>query len=480
MRKIQTLSLATLSTLATLLLSSGCTLAPEYFRPKDPVPAEWPQGDAYKKLKADAIEKVAGIPWKEFFTDAKLRKVISRALKNNRDLRITALNVERAQAVYGVHRTGIYPSVGGSGKMDKQRFSADLVESGQPRSTEKYTLKAEIPSWELDFFGRIRSLTDQALEEYLATEEARRSAELALVSQVARAYLTLAADQENLKLAQATLKSQQDSYDLIDKSYANGLANELDLRRAQTEVEAAERDIPRFTRMVAQDRNALDLLVGAPVPKKLLPAKLSSVAALKEIDPGLPSAVLLNRPDIAAAEHKLKGAYAYIGVARASVFPRISLTASAGTASDALDGLFGSGTGIWSFVPELQIPIFDSRVWSALKTSEIDRKILLAQYEKTVQTAFKEVADALAVQGTISDQLAAQEALVASAEVTYKLSDKRYTMGLDSYLSVLDAHRSLYAQQQAVISLRLARLASQVTLYAVLGGGQKEQGGKKL
>ena len=472
MKKIQTLSFAALT---ALLLSSGCTLAPEYIRPKDPVPTEWPRGDAYKKFQEDAIEKVAGIPWKEFFTDAKLRKVISRALKNNRDLRIAALNVERAQAVYGVHRTGIYPSVGGSGKMDKQRFSADLVESGQPRSTEKYTLKAEIPSWELDFFGRIRSLTDQALEEYLATEEARRSAELALVSQVARAYLTLAADQENLKLAQATLKSQQDSYDLIDKSYANGLANELDLRRAQTEVEAAKRDVPRFTQMVAQDRNALNLLVGAPVPQKLLPDELSSVAALKEIDPGLPSAVLLNRPDIIAAEHKLKGAYAYIGAARASVFPRISLTASAGTASDDLGRLFSSGTGIWSFVPEIQIPIFDSRVWAALRTSETDRKILLAQYEKTVQTAFKEVADALAVQGTISEQLAAQDALVESAEKTYELSDKRYTMGLDSYLSVLDAHRSLYGQQQAVISLRLARLTSQVTLYTVLGGGQKHK-----
>ena len=473
MRKIQTLSFAAL---ATLLLSSGCTLAPEYIRPKDPVPAEWPQGDAYKKLQKDAIEKVAGIPWQEFFIDAKLRKVIKKALKNNRDLRIAALNVERTQAVYGVHRTGIYPGVDGSGKMDKQRFSADLVEPGQPRSSEKYTLKAEIPSWELDFFGRIRSLTDQALEEYLATEEARRSAELALVSQVARAYLTLAADQENLKLAKATLASQQDSYDLIDKRYENGLANELDLRRAQTEVEAAKRDVPRFSQLVAQDRNALNLLVGTPVPKKLLPAKLSSVAALKEIDPGLPSAVLLNRPDIIGAEHKLKGAYAFIGAARASVFPRISLTTSAGTASDDLGRLFSSGTGIWSFIPQIDMPIFDSRVWAAMKTSETDRKILLAKYEKTVQAAFKEVADALAVQGTISDQLAAQEALVESAEATYELSDKRYTMGLDSYLSVLDAHRSLYAQQQAVISLRLAQLANQVALYTVLGGGQAEQG----
>ena len=466
MNKLQTLTLAA-------LLLSGCTMAPEYIKPASPVPTEWPQGDAYKKLKDHAVQQVGGMPWQDFFTDAKLRQIIETALKNNRDLRVAALNVERAQAMYGVQRTGIYPSANGSGKLDKQGLSEDLVESGQPTSTEKYTLKAEIPSWELDFFGRIRSLTDQALEEYLATAEARRSAELALISETAKAYLTLAADQENLRLAKATLASQQDSYGLVEKSYKNGLATELDLRRAQSEVETAKRDVPRFTQRVAQDRNALDLLIGAPVEKQLLPDKLDSVAALKEIDPGLPSAVLLNRPDIAAAEHKLKGAYAYIGAARASVFPKISLTASAGTASNELFGLFGSGTGIWSFAPQIDVPIFDSRVWAALKISETDRKILLAKYEKTVQTAFKEVADALAVQGTINEQLAAQEALVESAEATYQLSDKRYTMGLDSYLSVLDAHRSLYTQQQALISLRLTRLANQVTLYAVLGGGQK-------
>jgi multidrug efflux system outer membrane protein len=217
----------------------------------------------------------------------------------------------------------------------------------------------------------------------------------------------------------------------------------------------------------------LDLLVGGPVPENLLPQALSKVTAPKEMDPGLPSAVLLNRPDITAAEHKLKGAYAYIGAARAAVFPRISLTASAGTASDDLGRLFSSGTGIWSFVPKLELPIFDSRVWSAVKISKVDREILLAKYEKTVQIAFREVADALAVQGTIGDQLAAQEALVESAQVTYELSEKRYTMGLDNYLSVLDAHRALYAQQQVLISLRLARLTHQVTLYGVLGGGGK-------
>jgi multidrug efflux system outer membrane protein len=469
MKKLQIL------TLAALLLSGGCTMAPEYSKPVSPVPSAWPQGDAYKKLKDHAVQQVAGMPWQDFFTNAKLRQIIETALKNNRDLRVAALNVERAQAMYGVQRTSIFPSANGSGKLEKQRLSADLIEPGQPQTTEKYTLKAEIPSWELDFFGRVRSLTDQALEEYLATEEARRSAELALISETAKAYLTLAADQENLKLARATLESQQDSYNLIGKSYKNGLATELDLRRAQSEVETAKRDVPRFTRQVAQDRNALNLLVGAPVEKQLLPDQLDSVAALKEIDPGLPSAVLLNRPDIAAAEHKLKGAYAYIGAARASVFPKISLTTSAGTASDELFGLFGSGTGIWSFAPQIDVPIFDSRVWAALKISETDRKILLAKYEKTVQTAFKEVADALAVQGTINEQLAAQESLLEAAEATYNLSDKRYNMGLDGYLSVLDAHRSLYAQQQALISLRLTRLANQVTLYAVLGGGQQSK-----
>ncbi len=461
--------------LAALLLSSGCTLAPEYTKPESPVPAEWPTGDAYKKLKADAVEKVKGMPWQEFFADEKLRQLISTALKNNRDLRVAALNVERARAMYGVQQTGIFPSVTGSGSMDKQQLSADLVEASQPQTTEKYTLKAEIPSWELDFFGRIRSLTDQALEEYLATEEARRSAELTLITELAKAYLKLAADRENLKLAQATLDSQQTSYDLVEKSYKNGLATELDLRRAQTELEAAKRDIPRFTQLVAQDRNALNLLVGTPTDEALLPDALSSVTALKEIAPGLPSAMLLNRPDITAAEHKLKGAYAYIGAARASVFPRISLTASAGTASDELTGLFGSGTGIWSFAPQIDVPIFDSRVWAAMKVSKIDRDILLTKYEKDIQTAFKEVADALAVQGTINEQLAAQKALVEAAAATYNLSDKRYNMGLDAYLSVLDAHRSLYAQQQALISLRLACLANQVTLYAVLGGGTDEK-----
>ena len=265
MKKIQILALV------ALLVSSGCTLAPQYHHPKNPVPAEWPQGDAYKKFRKDAIKKVAGIPWKKFFTDIKLRKVISKALNNNRDLRVAALNVERAQAMYGIQRSSLQPSVNGKAGMAKEHRSADLISAESSRTIDQYSLNLGVTAWELDFFGRVRSLSDQALEEYLATEEARRSAELALIAAVAKAYLTLAADRENLKLAEATLKSQQDSYNLINKSFENGLATEIDLRRAQTEVEAAKRDVPRFTQMVAQDMNALNLLVGKPVPKKLLP-----------------------------------------------------------------------------------------------------------------------------------------------------------------------------------------------------------------
>jgi multidrug efflux system outer membrane protein len=475
MRKKQLFALAVLCFFSL----SGCSLAPKYIRPKAPVPAEWPQGEAYKEFQSQAVQEVKGIPWQEFVTDPALRKIITKALENNRDLRLAALNVERAQAMYGIQRASLLPSVNGSGGMAKERRSVDLIGADASRTIEQYSLNLGIAAWEIDFFGRVRSLSDQALEEYFATEEARRSAELALITQVAKAYLTLAADQENLKLAQATLDNQQASYDLINKSYVNGLATELDLRRAQLAVESARRDVPRFTQVVAQDRNTLNFLVGASIEEGLLPGELSAIADLKEVNPGLPSAVLLNRPDVAAAEHRLKGAYAYVGVARASVFPRISLTASAGTASDELAGLFGSGTGVWTFAPQLQVPVFDPRVWKAVQVSKVDQQIVLTQYEKTVQNAFKEVADALAVQGTISEQLAAQETLVESAQATYELSDKRYTMGLDNYLSVLDAHRSLYAQQQALISLRLARLAHQMTLYGVLGGGQDREGKKK-
>jgi len=336
---------------------------------------------------------------------------------------------------------------------------------------ELYSVNLGIASWEIDFFGRIRSLKDRALQEYLATEQARSSAQIALVAEVARVYLTLAADRANLKLAQSTLETQQANYNLIKRSCEVGLATELDLRQAQTRVDAARRDVPRFTQLTAQDQNALNLLAGSPVPEDLLPVNLSSITPPSEISPGLSSETLLNRPDIVAAEHRLKGAYAFVGAARAAFFPRISLTTSVGTASAELSGLFKSGSSAWNFAPQIILPIFDARTWAALRVTKADRKIILTQYEKAIQTAFREVADSLAVQGTINQQVSAQQSLVNAVAETYRLSNKRYTMGIDSYLGVLDAQRSLYAAQQGLVALRLAKIANHVRLYAVLGGG---------
>jgi len=465
-----------LGTLVALFFLGGCSLAPQYTKPQTPIPEKWPQGAAYRDSRTmPGTESVQELKWQEFFTDKKLQKIIKSAVSNNRDLRLAALNVERARAMYGIQRAELFPAVNATGAGSKQRRSVDLITPGDPRTIEQYSVNMGIAAWEIDFFGRIRSLKDQALEAYLATEQARSSAQIALIAEVARAYMTLASDRENFNLAKATLETQHASYDLIQKSYKIGLATEIDLRYAQTQVESARRDVPRFIQLAAQDQNALNLLAGSQVSEELLPADLSSVGSLKEFSPGLSSEVLLNRPDIAAAEHRLKGAYAYIGAARASLFPRISLTSSVGTASDDLSALFKSGSDTWSFAPQITMPIFDARTWAALRVSKTDRKIILTQYEKAIQTAFREVADALAVQGTIDQQLSAQKSLVDSVAETYRLSNKRYTMGIDSYLGVLDAHRSLYAQQQVLISLRLSKLANQVRLYAVLGGEATEQ-----
>ena len=460
--------------LGVLLFMGGCSMNPKYTQPPAPVPAEWPQGEAYKVMQAASTAPVVQeLSWKAFFTDPKLQQIIGTALTNNRDLRIAALNVERARALYGVQRAEMFPAVNAVGDGAKQRRSVDLISSGEPRTVEQYSVGLGIAAWEIDFFGRIRSLKDQALEEYLATDEARRSAQIAMVSEIARVYLTLAADLENLTLSRSTLASQQSAHDLIKRQYEVGIASELDLRQAQIPVDSARGDVARFTQMTAQDRNALDLLAGSKVPEDLLPSVLATYNPSGEIFAGLSSAVLLNRPDIMAAEHRLRGAYAFIGAARASFFPRISLTSSIGTASDELSGLFGSGAGTWSFAPQIAVPVFDARTWAAYRVSKAQQEIALAQYEKTIQVAFREVADSLAVQGTVDLQVAAQQSLTNAVADTYRLSNIRYSKGIDSYLGVLDAQRSLYAAQQGLISLRLAKLANQVRLYAVLGGGGK-------
>jgi len=426
--------------LVGIVLFIGCSLAPKYERPPAPIPTEWPKGAAYKDMQDTSGAAVAPeLSRKEFFVGQQLQAIIEMALNNNLDLRLAALNMERARALYGIQRAELFPTVNAGASGSKQRVAADFSPTGIPMTVKQYNVNLGISSWEIDFFGHIRSLKDQALEVYLATEQVRHGAQIALVAEVARVYMSLAADRGSLKLARSTLEIQQSTYGLIQKRYEFGLATKLDLYIAQAQVDAARRDIPRFIQLVAQDQNALNLLAGSLVPEKLLPADLSSVTPPKEISPGLSSEALLNRPDIMAAEHLLKGAYAFIGAARAAFFPRISLTTSVGTASMELSGLFQSGSRTWNFAPLVSLPIFDARTWSALRVSKADQKIALTQYEKAIQTAFREVADALAVHGTINQQVSAQQSLVNAVEETYRLSNKRYIKGIDSYLGVLVA-----------------------------------------
>jgi multidrug efflux system outer membrane protein len=350
---------------------------------------------------------------------------------------------------------------------------ADISSTGERYTAEQYDVNLGVFAWEIDFFGRLRSLRDQALEAFLATDEARRSTQILIVSAVANTYLTLAADRENLRLTQTTLEAQKATYNLIKRRYEVGLATELDLNRAQTQVDIARRNKAIYTQRVAQDENALNFLVGrsSPVSGGNMPEDLAGIAPLKAIETGIPSEVLLNRPDILQAEHLLKAANANIGAARAALFPRISLTTTVGTASAELSGLFDAGSGTWLLAPQVVMPIFDARLWSALDVTKADQEIALAQYEKAIQVAFRDVADTLAVRGTVDEQLAAQQSLVRAASETYRLSEARYIKGIDNYLGVLVAQRSLFAAQQGLVALKLAKRANQVQLYAVLGGG---------
>jgi len=458
--------------LGAILALSGCsTMAPKYTRPEPPVPAVWPAGPAYQGT-AKQGPALADIAWQEYFVDPQLRKVVALSLEQNRDLRLAALNIERSQALYRIQRSELFPAVNAGAAYSAQHIPGSLTGSGQSVTSHAYSLSLGMSAYEVDLFGRIRSLKDQALDQYLATEQARRSVQMSLVAEVANNYLALAADHERLKIAQDTLSSQESSYRLTKSRFELGVVSALDVSRAQTIVEAARVDIGRYTGQVAQDLNALQLVVGAPVPVELLPAGLTAVTALKELSPGVPSEVLQRRPDILQAEYQLQGANANIGAARAAFFPRITLTTAIGLSSNQLTGLFTGGAGVWSFLPQITVPIFNAGENKAnLKLAQVDREIFLTQYERSIQVAFREVADALANYGTLGEQLAAQQALVNSSAESYRLSDARYLGGVESYLAVLDAQRSLYASQQNLVTLRFSRLANLVTLYKVLGGG---------
>lgn len=453
------------------ILATGCTMAPKYARPAAPIPTAWPTGTAYEVGVSTNAPQAVDVKWQNYFTDSKLQKVIGLALTNNRNLRVAALNVEYTLAIYGIRRAELLPTLSAFASGSRQRVPADLSSSGNRQISSRYDANLGVASWEIDFFGRIRSLKDRALEEYMASEQARRSTQLLLVASVSQTYLTMAADKESLKLAETTLEAQQGTYNLVKKRRELGLAPELDLFRAQTQVDTARGDVARFTQLIAQDKNTLDLLVGSPTPPELLPGQLATVKPPKEISAGVSSEVLLSRPDVLQSEDQLKAAYADIGAARAAFFPRISLTTAFGTASSQLSGLFKAGSGAWSYAPEIVMPIFDARTWSALKATKVQREIAVTQYEKAIQNAFKETADVLAVRGTVDDQIASQQSLVHANAETYRLSNFRYTMGIDSYLSVLDAQRSLYSAQQGLVTLNLTKLSNDVRLYAVLGGG---------
>lgn len=450
---------------------AGCgTLAPSYERPPAPTAAQWPV-DA----SAGSAGVTADIPWSQMFADQRLREIVRTALDNNRDLRVAVLNIERARAQYRIQRAILLPEVGVSATGTAQRTPGAVSATGEATVSHVYGVDLGISAYELDLFGRVRSLSDQALQTYLASEQTRRATHISLVAEVASAYLTLAADWESLRLAEATQRSREHAYALQRERYAAGSGDELTLRQAEGELEAANATLLSLQQQVVADRNALDLLVGAPVPDSMLPrdsGALQSALARHELQAGLPSDLLQRRPDILAAEHRLIAANANIGAARAAFFPSITLTAAAGRASDELSSLFDNGRRSWSFMPQIYLPIFTGgRLRAELEVSEAERDIAVAEYERSIQVAFREVADALAQKSVVDDQLAAQFKRAQAALAAHDLVQLRYENGIAGYLDVLDAQRTFYAAQQTLIETDLARQINVVTLYKTLGGG---------
>lgn len=461
-----------LSLAVTTALLSGCSLIPDYQRPDAPVAADWPQGAAYGDAAREGSTPAADLQWQAFFRDPALRQLVQTALENNRDLRVAALNVEAYQALYRVQRADLLPSVSVDGASTRQRLPGDLSQTGQARTSGQHSVTLGINAWELDFFGRIRSLGEQALQQYLATEQAARSTQISLVASVASAYLQWQADQSLLKLTQDTLETYEASYQLTQRSFDVGVSDALSLSQARTAVDSARVTLAQYQRRVAQDRNALIQLLGTGLPENLPQGLALRDKVLESVPAGLPSDLLQRRPDLLQAEYQLKAANANIGAARAAFFPSVSLTANAGTASRQLSGLFDAGSGTWLFQPQINLPIFNAgRLRANLDYAELQKDIQVAQYEKAIQTAFQEVADRLAARTTYRDQLEAQRALLNTTETYYELAERRYRTGVDSYLTLLDAQRQLFSVRQQLISDRLAQLTSEVELYKALGGG---------
>jgi multidrug efflux system outer membrane protein len=461
--------------LTVALLSSGCAmLEPPLPKADAAIPVQWPlpatSDSAAPATTTEAPRAAADIGWRDFFVDPALEQVIALALKNNRDLRVAVLNVEKARELYRIQRADRVPSVSANGTM--VRTGGDMPVSEQDSAS------LGISEFELDLFGRVRNLSEAELQRYFSQEEARRSAQLSLIAEVANVWLTFAADQQQQRLARATLKTREEAYALTERRHELGAVSALDVSQARTQVEGARADAARNAGQVALDNNALNLLVGAPVDAGLLPPGFEEqVTGIDALPAGLPSEVLLRRPDVLGAEHLLRAANANIGAARAAFFPSITLTGTVGSASSELSALFDGGTQVWSFIPRVNVPIFEGgRLRANLGAAKAGRDIALAQYEKSIQQGFREVADALALTATLADQRAALQALVDAAMRAEDLSRARYEAGRDSYLVRLEAQRTLYLAQQALITTRLAEQSNRVTLYKVLGGGWKEGG----
>ena len=467
------MSKSLLSLAVTAFVLSGCSLIPDYQRPEAPVAAQFPQGPAYSPAQAPN-QAAAEQGWRQFFHDPALQQLIKTALENNRDLRVAALNIDAYAAQYQIQRADLFPAVSATGSGSRSRTPAKLSQTGEATIASQYSAGLGISSYELDLFGRVRSLSEEALQKYFATEEARRSTQISLVASVANAYLTWQADKELLKLTQDTLGAFEQSFKLTSRSNEVGVASALDLSQARTSVENARVQLARYTRQVAQDENSLTLLLGTGLPANIASKPLSD-DLLSDVPAGLPSDLLQRRPDIVQAEYNLKAANANIGAARAAFFPSITLTASAGTASPTLGGLFKGGSGTWSFAPQINIPIFNAgSLRASLDYSKIQKEINVANYEKAIQTGFQEVSDGLAARETYKQQLDAQRGFVGANQDYYRLAERRYRIGVDSNLTFLDAQRQLFSAQQSLITDRLAQLTSEVNLYKSLGGGWYE------
>lgn len=462
--------LATAAVMVVSLSLASCTLAPSYECPASPVAGKWRDaaGD-------EAAQTAVAMKWQDFFKAEELRSLIAQGLANNRDLRQAMIDVETARAQYRIQRSNLLPTINADGQMSRQRIPETVSQTGTSTIESQYAANIGMTAFELDLFGRLRSLNRTAMEDYLATTEARNAAQISLVSEIANAYLTLLADRAQLKLSNETVASQEESYKLLSRRFEEGIGTKLDVRQAETLLERARVDQMAYTRIVQQDLNALELLVGAPLQGDAIQGEFNGKQVfVSDIRAGLPSDLLQNRPDIRRAEHVLKGANANIGAARAAFFPTISLTASGGTAGSELSDLFSRGSGAWAFVPQVTLPVFTAgRNKANLDVAELRKDSGIVQYEKAIQTAFREVSDALAGRATLGKELQAQQRLVFATRDAFNIANVRYQRGVDNYLNVLDARRELYSAQQGEISTRLAELSNYVTLYAALGGGQQ-------